>query len=335
MKSTRLAAVLCGISSSLFFVANAPVDLHAAASSSSPTASTVAPPPSDSPEATVEYVVEGLLQHEPQRVWASLPESYQRDVNKLVSAFSAKVDADIYDRGFVLVGRFGELLETKKELLLASQMLPEDFDREEAAANWDAFTGAVRTLANSDIARVETLSTLNIEKFLSTTGKTLLAQAEQAASAAGEDVFADLRDLKFEVTETGEDSATLRWIGAEATGEDDTEAKGSYAYVRPTAEEVELVRVEGRWIPRELAEGWSESMAETLAQVEAMSPKDLQQMKPQILGMYGMIEGTLGQLEAAQTAQQLDAALQGAMFTVMGMFMGPALQGMDGGMEVE
>lgn len=267
--------------------------------------------PPDSVDGTVQHVVDGLLQHEPQRVWASLPASYQSDVSGLIAAFADKVDRDIYDRGFVLLERLGKLLENKKELFLASQMLPDMVDREEAAAHWDAFADMVKTLATSDLARVETLASLDVEKFLATTGASLMANAERVATAAGEDLFEELRGLRIEVVEAEGDQAIVRIAG------------------KDTSEDLEMTRVEGRWVPLEMAEDWSEVVASARKEIESISARDVQALKPQILGAYGLVEGTLLQMEAAQTTEQLDEALQGIVFAVMGLMMGSALGGME------
>lgn len=274
-----------------------------------------AAPPPDAPDETVRHVVDGFLQHEPQRVWGALPASYQEDISGLISGFAEKMDADIYNRAFELVGRLGRLLEDQKELFLASEVIPQDIDREEMAANWDSLSGVIRTLVNSDIARLESLATMDVERFLATTGATLLAEAERAASAAGEDIFENLRTLNVELIEGDDEYATLRITGTEL------------------AEEIEMARVEDRWVPREMAEEWSAATAEARTQIEGMSREAMQAMKPQILGVFGMLEGTISQLESAETTQQLDQALQGIIFAVMGMMMGSAMQG--GEMEFE
>ena len=87
--------------------------------------------------------------------------------------------------------------------------------------------------------------------------------------------------------------------------------------------------MEDRWVPQEMADEWTTQMAEARAKLEAINPAQMEQQKPQILSVFAMIDGVLTQIDAAQTQEQFDQALQGAMMPMMGlMMMG---QGMGGG----
>jgi hypothetical protein len=271
----------------------------------------VVPAPPETAEATVRFVADGLLQHEPQRVWAALPASYQQDVSGMIAEVAEKVDPEIYDRGFSLLERLGQVLESKRDLFLDSQLFPDAIDRLEASTHWGAMTELLQMLATSEIASIETLSNLNMERFLSGTGAGVMAKLEGMAALAGEDLFESLRGLQVEVLSSAADQASLKVLG---TG---------------FAESWEMIRVEDRWIPADLAADWPSMMAEAREQMASFSPAALAEMKPQIMGAFGMVEGTLSQLQGAQTVEQLDQALQGAIFSVMGMMMGAAMQGMD------
>jgi hypothetical protein len=277
--------------------------------SSSPVAAASSPP--DSAAETIRYVADGILQHEPQRLWAALPASYQQDVSGLIAEVSETMDPEIYDRGFGLLERLGQVLEAKKDLFLESQMFPDAIDRIEASTHWGSMTELLQMLATSEIASIETLSSLNMERFLSGTGAGLMAKVEAMAALAGEDMFENLRNLQVEVLASATDQASLRMQG---TG---------------FAESLEMIRVEDRWIPADLAADWAGMMSQAREGLDGFSPADLEAMKPQILGMFGMAEGVLSQIQGAQTVAQLDQALQGAVFSVMGMMMGAAMQGMD------
>jgi NAD kinase len=70
-------------------------------------------------------------------------------------------------------------------------------------------------------------------------------------------------------------------------------------------------------------------MADAKAQLEGISSEEMAKKKPQIMGMITMVDGILTQLESAQTQEQFDQALQGAMMPI-GMLM---MQGMGGEMD--
>ena len=57
-------------------------------------------------------------------------------------------------------------------------------------------------------------------------------------------------------------------------------------------------------------------MADAKNQLEAISSEKMVKYKPQIMGMITMVDGILTQLEKAETQEQFDQALQGAMMPI-------------------
>jgi hypothetical protein len=87
-------------------------------------------------------------------------------------------------------------------------------------------------------------------------------------------------------------------------------------------EEVEMVRVEGRWIPADLAEEWPEMMANARRQLDEMTPENMESMKTQAMMGLGMAEGLIEQIATIETAEQFDAAV------------GPMLEGLMGSIDL-
>ena len=70
-----------------------------------------------------------------------------------------------------------------------------------------------------------------------------------------------------------------------------------------------FIRVEERWVPREMADEWPGDMAELRETVAKMAPAAAGQSTTQIKMFLSMLEGFLGQLEAAGSQGEFDRTL--------------------------
>lgn len=267
----------------------------------------------DTPDGTVVAVAQNLVNHHPEIVWAALPESYRADINEITSTFAEKMDPEVYDQVMALANRAVEVLQQKKDLILASEAFesaqtdPEEFD-----SSMTAGIAVAHTLLSSEISTLAGLSAINWQQFLATTGKTLMDQAEEIDIEEGEDPMADLETLEVETLEIGDDTAKLRLV----TADDEPE-------------EVDMVRVEGRWVPAEMAAKWPEAMAEARQKLDEMTPEKVAEMKGQALMGLAMAEGVIEQIAATETVEELDAAIGPMIQAMMGSLR------FTGGMETE
>jgi hypothetical protein len=267
----------------------------------------------ETPDGTVVAVAQKLVNHHPEIVWEALPESYRADINELTSTFAERMDPEVYDQVMALAIRAVEVLQQKKDLILASEAVesaqidPEDFD--------SSMTGGIavaQTVLSSEISTLAGLGAINWQQYLATTGRTLMDQAGEIEIEEGEDPMADLETLEVETLEIGDDTAKLRLV----TADDEPE-------------EIDLVRVEGRWVPAEMAAKWPEAMANARHKLDEMTPEKVAEMKGQALMGLAMAEGVIEQIAATETVEDFDAMI------------GPMLQGImgnlnfAGGMESE
>ena len=74
-------------------------------------------------------------------------------------------------------------------------------------------------------------------------------------------------------------------------------------------------------MPSEMASDWAAKIAEATAELEATSMQDIAANKPQMMGVLTMIDGVLAQIAAAETQEQFDQSLKGAMMPLMGLMM--------------
>lgn len=256
----------------------------------------------DTPDGTVTFVAQHLVDHHPEVLWTALPERYRQDITEITATFAERMDPEIYDRTMALSLRAVEVLKEKKDLIFESSTFQmAQVDPEEVNAALDPTFAIAETLLTSEISTLYGLSTIDWEKFLATRGATVLELASALETEDDVDPMGELATLEAEIVAETEDSATLM---LKTANED--------------PEEVEMVRVEGRWIPADLAQQWPEMMANAREHLDEMTPENMAGMKTQAMMGLGMAEGLIEQIATIESAEQFDAAV------------GPLLQGLMG-----
>lgn len=272
----------------------------------------------EAPDAAIKYVLDGVAGANGAVLWQAMPESYQKDINSIAQLAGTKIDAEIYDKIFVTVDRLGGVLSKQKEFVFNSKLGGGNKDEEELARMreaWPSLMDLIDTLTSSSLSSAAGLTSFEGEAFFRDTVSALLSDMDALAKLQpeGEQVYlSDLGDTEIKLLESTESSASLE--------------------VTVPGEEPEIksvVKVEDRWVPLEMAETWEAQTAEARSQLEAIDPEKMAKQKPQILGVFAMMDGVFTQIEAAETQEQFDQALQGAMMPIMGLLM--MGQGMGGG----
>ncbi len=257
----------------------------------------------DSPDGAVLAVAEALQNNHAEALWTALPESYRSDIAEVTTTFAEKMDPAVYDRAFTIVMRAVEVLDDRKDIILASETFKSTrADADEVRiglSNAQVFTDILKA---SEVATLAGLGSVDWEQFLATTGSEFI---KHAAAIEAEDVdnpLNSLDSLKVETISVSEDRAMLR------ISSDDHEP-----------EDVEMAKVEGRWIPAELADDWARSIEEARQNLAEITPETMAAQKTQIMMFFGMADGLIEQIASLQTPEEFDAAL------------GPMLAGFMGG----
>lgn len=269
-----------------------------------------APTVPDTPDGTVTAVAQTLAEGKPEVLWVALPASYQKEVqDDLVRAFAKKMDPEMYGKGVTVLKKLVGVLGSKKDLILPQVvenplMQMAQVDKEELGKNWGKVVGLFDTILQSELGDIEKLKTVDIGKFLATTGAKVMQHAADLSAMSEDDPYkkelqAKAAGMKAEVVKTEGDKATLK---LSAPGETD--------------ETVELVKVEGKWLPAELVDGWADAMKEAKAAIAEINPEAMAQMKPQVMGMLVGVETALDQLAKATTAEEFSKILGGLMGSI-------------------
>ncbi len=269
------------------------------------TSSAAAPAIPDSPDGTVIAIAESLATYHPEILWEALPESYRTDINEITRTFPRRWIRRSTTAAMALVGRAIEVLQEKQELILASESLasfPADPARVELAMT--SSLAMMEIVFASEISTIAGLGAIDWEQFLGTTGSEVLKLADSFEAQEGDDPFAEVESLTVETVEVDGETATLRI---------------STANHEP--EEVALVRVEGRWVPKEMAEEWATRMAEVRANLETLTPEKMAELKGQAAFGLAMAEGVVEQVAVIETVEEFDAMVGPMLDSLMRNFV--------------
>lgn len=269
--------------------------------------STDAPVLPDAPDAAIQAVITEFAKGNGGILWAAMPLSYQGDVTGLAKLAGTKVDPEVYDTCFALLARLADVADQQKAFILNSSFLADATAEklEQIDAALPALVGLVKTIATCDLASSAGLQNFDGQNFCNTTVSKLAQYSESLAQLAGEaPPLSDFLNTQVTVVAADELQATL-------------------SAVVPGQAPVEHVftKVEERWVPVEMANQWAAGITESTANLEAMSADQMAAQKPQIMGVLTMVDGVLTQIAAAETQEQFDQSLKGAMMPLMGMMM--------------
>ena len=256
----------------------------------------------DEPSAAMQKIADEVVAGNCSILWHAMPTSYQTDINAIARLAGSKVDPEIYDKSFGLVGRFVEVADKQKLLILNTSLVGEQPAEQiaEIETAWPSIIGFVQTIVTSSISSSAGLRAFDGQVFSEQTLPALFKySSDLVAISKEENPFDSLEFGSFKTVKSTDTSAVLEI----------TFANGDV--------EVEVfTKVENRWVPAEIAINWSTEIAAAKKQLQAISSEEIAKNKPQLMGMITMLDGILTQLNTAKTQEQFDQAIQGAMIPI-------------------
>lgn len=215
----------------------------------------------DSPDGVVKASVEALKTGELDKIYNMLPESYQKDVQALF-AEAGKIDAEMYNGVMALLPKAVQAIEKQKG----------EIDKQLGAMGMkvDTFLPAlklvVEALDKGGIMKADGLAKADVPALLKATGAALMTlktmpipEEKDMTIEAG---LKKLDSLKVTVIKTEGDKSEL-----------EIEFEGK-------KEKVAFVKVEGKWIPEELAKVWKPGIEMAKKQI-AEAVKSANEFAPQ------------------------------------------------------
>jgi hypothetical protein len=266
----------------------------------------------DTPDGTVRAVNFALADHHPEVLWQALPPTYQKDITELTHVFAGRMDPAVWDAAFGLGRKATTILRDKKALFLESSTLDAaGEDRRRIENGWDSVVSVLGSFFSSDVARLDTLKTVDWQRYLATTGRQLMSQAAEVSKVRGDNAYerefaGKLRQTKVELVSRDGNQATVRMTAPDEEPED-----------------LQLTRVEGRWVPSEMAADWDVKVAAAKEKLATITDEEMAQGSAQAMAVIGMVDAMLTELEAVESAEELDQKLQGMFGPLLGGLLGP------------
>jgi len=248
--------------------------------------------PPETAEGAIRAVVSGLKENRLGALWDFFPASFQNDLNGLLHDFARRMDPDIWNKGVAAARKLARVLKEKQPFIRNARR-----GEGQGGTDWGQVAELLDTLLSSDLADLEKLKMADAGRLLAETGGQILSQVRAFSKLGQRDFFGQnldqLANLSVSPVRSSGDSATVRF---EAPDQD--------------PEMLEFVRVEGKWIPRNLAESWHEMIhGEAQAWLGSrLAPETIAQEKPLILGFIAEFDKVLDDLLAAKTQEDFNAA---------------------------
>ena len=203
-------------------------------------------------------------------------------------------------------------MKDKKTFILNHPMFqippnPQGVTKDKIVDNWDAAVESMEIVLASDISSIATLKTMDVGDFLSNTAADLMKLSTKI-----QPLPMDLKSAGVELISTKGDNAVIKVTPpTDCTNPDGGDCGGP--------KEIKMTKVEGKWIPADMAADWANSIADAKAKIDMMNPEMMAQQKPQIMGMLAMIDGPLSQISNASSQEEFNAAIGGIMSLMGGM----------------
>jgi hypothetical protein len=250
------------------------------------------------PAGSMRAILRAVAEKRCDVLWDGLPPSYQRDVEALVRGFAQRMDRDIW-AGAVAVGRaVADVLAAQKERILAHEKAARFACKPDAPRSFDLIVTAIRRLLDSDVADLDRLAAADVRGLLRSAGGDVLQWITLAAGPDAREKLASLLEVEVMLIAVAEDTATVE---LSAGGEQ---------------ERVAMARVDGRWVPADLADAWPRRVARLQRQVEALEFDAATSAR--VSAALAAATASLRQLAHARSQEDFDLALQQAMLDLQG-----------------
>lgn len=266
--------------------------------------------PEEEAKAAMDSFIGALQTGRMDEIYKMLPDSYQADVSKLVKTYAGKIDPALFEQAAGVLTTFADVLEAQADNLAELLAAPD--------------TGNLGLLDGmNSVPKVSADDIRAGAKWLGNTVRSVSYGdcAEGNIMPLFESPLREIVDSTMKMSGFN----TLSCALAEDDGEPQAEGivKLAVSYKKPDTdvtdtEEVEFVKVEGKWIPLDLSQTWGEMIRTAQRRADGLTiKKDEVEMLNKLLPM---VQHSLAGLKNAQSAQELQAQAVGAVMTI-GMMM--------------
>jgi len=259
------------------------------------------------PDAVAKDIFKSLDEGHAEVIWDALPSGYQTDINEVVALFAENMDEELYNKGFSVVNKLVGVLEAKKTFILGHPMIMGMTEGKVEDETYDAIVKTLSTYTTSELSTLQGVKNLDIRSFLQKTGSSAVTDMQKLTKLGDEAPPVErFQDIQVELVNESGDMATIKLTAGEEE-----------------PQEVELTKVEGKWVPKDMADNWSQGIADAKAKMNELPNEITPDTKTQAMMGMDMALSALGQLEAAASQEEFNTALGSIMGMAMGGMGGP------------
>ena len=237
-------------------------------------------------EATVTTIVGYTLAGNVQGVWGLLPPSYRADLSGIVKTVTSEMDREVFEAIVTVLDRVLVAVEKNKDKLvqqIAAFAGPEAPAKDITMAV-DGILDAWKGIKAAGYDKYDNFAAFDLDKFMNEQGSDVARGLLDMAKASGNAEIVEFFKL---------DKAKLKITFGDET------------------EEGELVKVEGYWIPEDMAKDWDEVKGAVADTKKSMA--ELTKSKMEIIATLKQIEPVLAQFEANGDLMAVMGAMGGGM----------------------
>lgn len=266
---------------------------RAASSTTKNKSGTAATKNPETPDGAIRAVIAGFRENRTEVLWEFLPARYQADVNELIRQTVAGIDPKVWDAIVRSLKKLVGVLKAKKQFVIKNQNLMASLNIEQKTELWTQLIAFADLLLESDLSDHDKLKTLDVGKFLSTTGNSLLKEIRvMAESTPGQlPSLTTIEQMKVKLIRSDGETAIVQ-----VDGPDDV------------SNENQLIRIDGKWVPKKFSEGWPKVIANVRNQIIGQVQID-DARKPQLMMTIEDIDGLLDQFAKVDSQQEFDQML--------------------------
>lgn len=253
-------------------------------------------------DVAVRAVINSFVKRNPQGLWDFLPASYQGDVNDLVHEFATLMEPELWNQTFATISRAIKLGRHRKNEILRLPVWKQvkNTNRETIAQEYESTLSLLEILVSSELSDLEKMKTLDVGKFLNTTGKGFLDKTAAISRLLPQDVLQQelnqLETMQVELVSQNENEAVVRLSFKDNPDE---------------FRDVPFVKVEGKWFPKSRAENWKAGVASFRDDLrKKLAPQLLAERKQVVMKQLAILNRSLDDLEKTKPGDDFQNAFQ-------------------------
>ena len=257
----------------------------------------------------VAKVVRELEKRNITVLWDAMPASKQKDIEKIIAAFASRLDPKSFDMLRKTRNTALEIARKQQKFVIGSSVfqIPSDV-KESLNGAYPYMVDFVDALIAKELFDPKRLQAGNMRSFIDDWKKGLNSSIEKLATTLpeGDPGRAALLESKIDYTleSNSSDTATMKLqspAGPMGPGQEVS---------------LELVRAEGRWIPKQMVDGWESGVGQTLAAVNTINGEQVHQ---QLQGFLFLLNAPLQTLKNAKSQEEFDKTLMDIAQAFQGM----------------